>query len=198
MRFIKWKTRMGFSFSWDYETMSTELAGGTAVFYADVTKFMVEHMPASEPPKIGAPVHSRVRQVLGVPPLSPAVPLAAQAGDPWLLGVPGATPNAQLKALIEQSIGVNGKEAIDAIREQLVGIIGDGAIPAVAPKPDEDERVDKKKGRSIDDVDESVILAALETKPYKEFLSEAMKMGLTMPQAADLWRSHKANLAAVA
>lgn len=189
-RFMKWKTRMGFAFSWDYETMSSELAGGTAVYYADVTKFMVEHMPASEPPRIGQPVHSRVRQVLGVPPLSPAVPLAAQAGDPWLLGVSGAVPNERLKALITQSIGVNGKEAIDEIKDQLQELIGAGAIPAVPARPDEDERVDPKaKKRSIDDVD-------IDSVGYRQFLAQSMKAGQSMAEAAALWHQHQATLAA--
>jgi hypothetical protein len=196
-RFIRWKSRMGFAFSWDYDTMAAELAGQTAEYYADVTKFMVEHMPASEPPKIGQPVNSRVRQVLGVPPLSPALPLAAKKGNAWLLGKPGAKLEPTLRQLIVQSIGVNGREAIEAIEEQLEGIIGDDAMPAIAPRPDEDDRVGKKKGRSIDDVDESKVLAAIDTMGYREFLAESMKAGLKMTEAADLWHRHKAALAEV-
>ena len=194
-RFIRWKSKGGFRFAWDYDSMAAELSGGTGEFYADVTKFMVEHMPASAPVEIGYAIPPRVRQVLGTPPMTPAIPLAAKLGDPWLLGVPGARKNEKLRELLWQSQGSNHAEVVESIQRQLAEVIGDGARPAEPSNPHEDERVNTKKVRTIDDVDEGAILASIDTKGYRQFIADAMRDGMSMAQSAALWHQHRATLA---
>jgi len=86
MRFIVWERPGGFRFRWDYQTMANELAEGADAFYTEVVQFMTEHMKEEVVPEIGEPIPARVRRLVGKPPLSPAIPLSAEAGDPWILG----------------------------------------------------------------------------------------------------------------
>ena len=188
MRFIRWATD-GFSFRWDYDTMANELAADAAAYYDDVAKFMLDHMPHEPVPEVGDPIPKRVRQVLGPPTLSPAIPLAAEAGEPWILGVPGAPVNETLKACLYQNGNVGGREAIDLIKARLSQQITN-PVPSAPIDTFADQRVTERP-KSIDDVD----LASITKVTYQEFIGQAMKGGLSMADAALAWKAHKENLA---
>ena len=88
MFYIRWaKAKGGFHFRWDYEALANELVGNAVSYYEQVMEFMLEHMKGEPIPELGDPVPSMVlRSPIGKPPLSPAIVLACQAGDPWGLG----------------------------------------------------------------------------------------------------------------
>lgn len=188
MRYIKWG-KWGFSFQWDYETFAGELAAAASEYYDDVTKFMMEHLPHDAIPRVGDPVPKRVRQVLGPPPLSPAVPLAAQAGDPWILGVPGAQINEKLRECLYQVKNAGAKEALDDIKTRLLSEI-QNPVPTQHIELVDDPANDRPRSINTVDVDAIVKLS------YKEFLAGAMKGGMSMAEAAEAWAAHKAALAA--
>jgi len=194
MRFIVWeRAEGGFRFRWDYATMANDLSGDSAEFYARVGEFMGEHMPGVEWPEVGEPIPNKVLRILGKPPLSPALPLAAEAGEPWILGVPGAPVNDVLKAVIEQSATSNGRAALTMVRERMQTMAKNGATPAVptiAPEVD----VTAKRTRSIRDVN----AADLPEISYREYLAECLSRGMTMAAAAVSWQEHKNALKASA
>lgn len=189
MRYIKW-AKHGFQFRWDYDTMANELASSVSEYHDDLVKFMMEHLPHDVIPKVGEPVPRKVRQVLGPPPLSPAVPLAAQAGDPWILGVPGAPVNQKLADCLWQVRSSGAKETLAEIKDRLLNEITN-PVPS-APQQDFEDAQLAKAPRSIHTVD----LQAIQAVTYQQFIGEAMKGGLSMADAALAWREHKANLAA--
>lgn len=191
MRFIKWDRPGGFRFHWDYATMANELAGDSTQYYASVMDFMLEHMAGEPIPEVGEPVPTKVlRSPIGKPPLSPALPLAAEAGEPWILGVPGAPVNEMLKAIIEQSATSNGRQALIMVRERMQKLAGANAVQPLAPEVDPNV----KRTRTIKDVDVSNLPAI----SYKEYLAECLSRGMTMPQAAISWQEHKQALKASA
>jgi hypothetical protein len=182
---IKWERREGgFRFRWDYETMANELAGDESVYYASVMEFMLEHMPGQPIPEVGEAVPNKVlRSPLGKPPLSSALPLAAAAGEPWILGTPGAPVNEVLKAIIEQSTTSNGRQALNMVRERMAQMTAHGAVPTIAPEVDP-LHVQK---RTINDVN----AADLPKVSYPEFLAECMSRGMKQAAAILAWQEHK-------
>ncbi len=189
MRFAKWRRVGDLDFRWDYETMAAELSGITAEYYQDAVKFAIENNKPE--PEIGGPIDRSIRYVLGPPPLSPAIPLACEAGDPWMLGEPDAPVTQILKDILHQTAGANSKDALDFIRAKLKRDIGQSGVPLVPTVPAKPEVTERP--RTIADpgpmVDPSTVT-------YKEFLGEAMKRGMAMADAANAWAEHKANLAA--
>lgn len=198
MRFAKWRRDGDLNFRWDYNALAAELSGATAEYYAEVSNFMTDHMPHEPIPEVGEPVPARVRRSpLGSPPLSPALPLACEAGDPWILGTPGAVVNTMLKTLIEQGTHAGGKEALDFIRARMAAhasALGAAAVPTIV-HPTTDAR--DLRPKSITDVPQLPPVDP-NTVTYKEFVGEAMKRGMVMAEAAQAWRDHKAFLAAEA
>jgi len=190
MRYIIWERPGGFRFRWDYETLANEFAGGSHEFYTQVAEFMVEHMAGQAVPEDGEPIPAKVRRFFKAPPLSPAIPLAAQAGDPWILGEPGADDVLNLKAVLDQTINANGREALERIRSRTREKIGAAGVTPVATLPEEPAMSDRK--RSIHDVD----LSQIEKVTYQQFLAAALKGGMSMADAALAWQAHKNNVAA--
>ena len=191
MGYIKWDRQGGFTFRWDLETMANDLSENATAYYAQVFEFMAEHMAGHEPPDIGEPVPTKViRSPVGKPPLSPAIPLACLAGDPWILGTPGATPNKLLKDILDQSATANGRQALAEIRARMAKMVEQGGqvIPTRVVQTDADKAV---KARSIVDIDP----ANLPLLTYKEFLSACMAQGKTMAEGALAWQRHKDDLA---
>lgn len=188
MRYIVWDRPGGFKFRWDFDTMANDLSGDATAYYAQVFEFMMEHMAGVEPPELGEPVPTKVlRSPIGKPPLSPAIPLACKAGDPWVLGTPGAKVNKLLKDIIDQSATANGRQALTVIRERLAKMVGDNAVEERAPEVDPN----LKATRTINDVDPTLITRVT----YQEFLSAAMKGGMSMAEGAAAWKAHRENLA---
>ena len=191
MRYMVWeRPNGGFRFRWDYETMANDLSETAVSYYQQVFEFMTEHMPGVEPPEVGEPVPTKVlRSPIGKPPLSPAIPLACMAGEPWMLGIPGADVNTMLRDVLEQSSTSNGRAALNIIRERMKALAGDHAIPT---RPNEaDTPLAPKK--TIHDAD----LSNLDGMTYKEFLASAMKGGrMSMADAAVAWAEHRRNLVA--
>lgn len=188
MRFATWRRVGELDFRWDYETMAAELSGVTAEYYQDAVKFAIENNKPE--PEIGGPVDRTIRYVLGPPPMSPAIPLACEAGDPWMLGVPDAPVTQILKDILQQSAGANSKDALDFIRAKLAKDVGQSA-PAVPSTPA--VPLVMERARTITDPGPMVDPA---TVTYKEFVGEAMKRGMAMADAATAWKDHKENLAA--
>lgn len=191
MRYILWERHGGFKFRWDLETMANDLSGDATAYYAQVFEFMMEHMPGVEVPELGDPVPTKVlRSPIGKPPLSPAIPLACLAGEPWILGTPNAPVNGMLKAILDQSATANGRKALEVIRERMKVVAGEHAIQARAPEGDP---WNHKVARSIDDIDP----AAITQVSYVDFISAAMKdKRMTMAEAALAWKAHRENVAA--
>lgn len=188
MKYIAWERDGGFRFRWDFVTMANDLTDDATAYYASVFEFMMEYMPGVEPPELGDPVPTKVlRSPLGKPPLSPAIPLACEAGDPWILGMAGAAENPMLKSIIQQSATANGRQALALIRERLAQKVGTTAVPTIAPQEDPSARPIK----SIADVDP----ATFDNITYKEFLAAAMKAGMSMADGAAAWKAHRENLA---
>src|ERR1035437_3330308 len=162
MRFAKMVTGSD-QFRWDYSTMASELAGQTAEVYSDYRKFaMREKLPI---PEVGGVVDSLIRDALGEPPLSPAIPMACEQGDPWILGKPGAAVNPYLKEILEQGVGSSSKEALAYIGKRLSETAIQMAVPRIPTAPVAETAAEKPK--SIDD------LPNLEDMPeitYKDFL----------------------------
>jgi hypothetical protein len=188
MRFAKWHAVGDLDFRWDYETMAAELGGITAQYYQDAVKFAIENNKPE--PDVGAPVDRSIRYVLGPPPLSPAIPLACEVGDPWMLGVLGAAVNEELKAILEQQAGANGADALNAIRARLQKGVDASAVPMVPtverPVPD------VEKVRTINDVDPNAPIPAI---TYNAFVAEGRKRGVSMAELALAWAAHKQNTA---
>lgn len=186
MRYTVWERQGGFKFRWDFETMANDLSGDATAYYAQVFEFMMEHMPGVEPPELGEPVPTKViRSPIGKPPLSPAIPLACMAGEPWILGTPGAPVNMMLKAIIDQSATANGRQALTIIRERMAALAGENAIQA---RPIEETAV--KAARSIDTVDPT----NLPKLTYPEFLAMCMSKGMKQAEAVLAWQAHKTDL----
>ncbi len=192
MRYIKWERHGGFRFQWDFETMANDLSGDATAYYAQVFEFMMEHMPGVEPPELGDPVPTKVlRGPIGKPPLSPAIPMACIAGEPWILGTPGAPVNQLLKDILDQSSTANGRRALEVIRERMKVLAGENIIASRAPEVDPSLNQVK---RSITDIDPKTITHV----KYNDFVSAAVKAGMSMADAAVAWKAHKENLAAEA
>lgn len=192
MFYIRWaKAKGGFHFRWDYEALANELVGNAVSYYEQVMEFMLEHMKGEPIPELGDPVPSMVlRSPIGKPPLSPAIVLACQAGDPWGLGVAGAPVNEDLKLALEQSATSSGRAALILVREKMAKLVGDRAIPNIK----QDEEV-IRKARSIDDVEDVVL--TMSDLTYQQFISAATKRGrMSLAEAAVAWAEHKRNVAA--
>lgn len=183
MRFAKWKKVGDLHFTWDYDTMAAELGGDTAQYYQDAVKFAVENNKPE--PEVGGPVDRTIRYVLGPPPLSAALPLAAKLGDAWLLGIKGADVNHELKAVLEQQAGANSQEVLQAIMAKLTASAGASNVPRVPSQPVAEDRPERQK--SITDVDAS----SLPNISYKEFLAACMSRGMSMTDGALAWQEHK-------
>lgn len=192
MRFIQWERHGSFRFRWDYDAMASELVDDSTNYYASVMDFMLEHMKGEPIPDFGEPVPAMVvRSPLGKPPLSPAIVLACQAGDPWALGMPDAPINTDLKMTLEQSTTSSGRAALLVVRERLAQMIGAAAVPTRAPEP-----VAHAAPRSINSTPDVVTIDP-EKITYNEFVKECKRAdkGMSMPEIVSAWREHRANLA---
>jgi hypothetical protein len=190
MNKIQWERDGSFRFRWDYDSLAAEFAQGSEQFYTEVMEFMIEHMPGEEPPEVDEPIPRKARRLFK-PPLSAAIPLACQAGDPWILGVRGAAVNVQLKELLSQSVNANGREAVKLIRERLRTKFAEAGTALVETIPAEVSAY-AAAARSIDSVDVKTITHI----SYTDFIGAAMKdKAMTMAEAALAWKAHRENLA---
>lgn len=188
MRYIIWERPGSFNFRWDLETMANDLSGDATSYYAQVFEFMTEHMAGQEVPELGEPVPTKVlRSPIGKPPLSPAIPLACLAGEPWILGTPGAPVNQLLKDIIDQSATANGRQALQVIRAKMADLVGDTGIKERVVEPDPREA----KVKTIADVDVESITAVT----YNDFVKEGRKAGLSMAELSVAWKAHRENVA---
>lgn len=187
MKFAKFRKIHDVKFRWDYSEMADELAGITAAYYQDAVKFAIENNKPE--PDVGGPIDRSIRYVLGPPPLSPAIPLACEAGDPWILGVPGAPVNKMLKAILEQNFGANSKEAIDLIRAKMLAQQTESSVQSVPSLPA--EPVTKDPVRTINDA------SAVDPKniTYTDFVKACAGRKMNIKDIADQWAEHKRNLA---
>ena len=177
-------TEGSLDFRWDYGTMATELSGDAADYYQRAMEFAVEHNKPE--PELGGPVDRSIRFLLGKPPLSPAVPLACEQGDPWMLGVPGAPVNKVLHEVLTQGVQSNSKIALEVIKKALRDTEIREEIPLVAERPVARTVMDKKE-KTIHDID----LDAVPEITYQEFVKECRGRKMKLPEIAALWQEHK-------
>lgn len=172
MPYAKFAQEGDLDFRWDYTRLAEEWSGGTAAYYEEAGKIAINISDSITVPEVGGEVDRRIKLILGQPPLSPAIPLACELGDPWILGQMGAEVNKTLKALLAHGVA-NSQEVLNAIRERLQSQAATTKVPLVAssaPKIIETERV-----RSINDVDEAAPLSDI---TWPQFLGAAKKRGV--------------------
>lgn len=185
MAFAKFADVHVLDFRWDYEGVASELGGVTANWYQMVIAWAIEF---SKPePEVGGPVDRSIVYGYGKPPLSPAIPLACELGVPWILGTPGAPVDENLKKILEQNVGANGKEAIDFIRSKLIERSGTANVPLVPSAPVVPKT--KEVERTIND------LGPLEEITYPEFLKACRGKKMSIGDIAQAWTEHKKALA---
>lgn len=188
MEFAKFRGEHDVTFRWDYREMADRLSAQTAQYYQDAVKFALENNKPE--PEVGGPVDRSVRYVLGVPPLSPAIPLSADMGDPWVLGIPDAPVNKILKAVLEQTAGADQREALGLIMDRLARQVNEGNIPMVPSTPFVPNV--KEPARTINDE------APLEELPeitYPEFVKACRGRKMNMADIAAAWQQHKKDMA---
>lgn len=177
MRFAKFSKDGDLHFKWDYDLMIDELAGMTAGFYEEATKFALEHN--IEPvPEVGGVIERRIRSVFGYPPLSPEVPIAAQRGEPWLLGK-SPVVNETLRELVQQGAANGGRDAIAAIRARVAAYTPDADVV--------DEAEASESSETNDDA----------PMTYNAFAQKGRSMGMAQADISTAWNQYKAKLAGV-
>lgn len=193
MRFIKWERPGSFRFRWDYASMAAELSGDAAEYYQNVAVFITDHMPHETVPEVGEAIPPKVRRILGNPPLSPMLPLACEAGDPWILGMPGAPVNTLLKTIIEMHAGANGKEALLAMKDLLAKYAKESGVAVVETIPAEAAPVTVSRS-----INSAAPLASIDPEKitYNDFVKECKGKykEMAMPDIVSAWREHRANL----
>ncbi len=190
MRYAKFAQTGDLDFRWDYDTLAQDWSGQVASYYEEAGKLALQ-IPGDVPfPEIGDVVDRRIRLILGAGSLSPAIPLACKAGDPWILGRAGATDVLKLKPILEQQFGANGQEALLAIQARLDRMAeGSGVVPV----PTTPERlIEHERVKSITDLD----AASMPVLTYAAFMADAKQRGMGYAEAALGWKAHKENLAA--
>lgn len=169
MRYMKWAMEGGLDFAWDYDTIAQEWAEGGSAYYSDATKFALEHnLPVPQP---GGEIDRRIRDVFKDPPQSPAIPLAAKAGDPWILGKPGAKRNDELYGLLHHGQQQSAAEFLTAITNRILPTITDPVLPPPSKAEGEGEVT------------------------WKEFRTAMLKRGKTLKEAGEAWKEVQAALA---
>lgn len=187
MEFAKFPGIHANTFRWAYVEMADRLGGMTTAYYQDAVKFALENNKPE--PEVGGPVDRSIRYVLGVPPLSPAIPLSCELGDPWILGIPGASVNKMLKDILEQTAGANSREVLDLIRKQLADRATGSEVPLVPSTPV--PVVTKEPERTINDT----LPFEIEQVTYPEFLKECKGKKMTLGEIAAAWSEHKKAMA---
>lgn len=186
MRYAKFAQTGDLDFRWDYDANAEDWSELTGAYYDSAVQVSLQ-LPGEVPtPEIGGAVDRRIRAVLGQPPSSPAIPLACKAGDPWMLGKPGAKDALGMKPLLQQQLGANSQEALAMIRSRLAAQAEAEGMEAVPTLPEKPLEVERK--RSITDRPDVPIT-------YQQFVAEAKARGMTHAEATLAWKDHKANLA---
>src|ERR1700730_731365 len=194
MYYIRWaRAKGGFHFRWDYDALANDLVESSVAYYAGVMDFMLEHMKEYVEehgiPELGDAVPSMVlRSPLGHPPLSPAIVLACQAGEPWALGVKGAPVNEDLKRALLQSTTGSGRAALLAVRDRMTKMVGEYGVKEIVQETDV-----IKPPKTIKD-EEPLDMSEV---TYQQFFASCKSRGtMKMDEIVTAWREHKAKLAA--
>lgn len=175
-RFAKFRRDGDLHFEWQYHVMADELSADVASYYEAATKFALEHnLPV---PDVGGVVDRRISAVFGPAPLSPEIPLAAEAGDPGLLGTPGAVLSDDLKLILRQGTISTGHDALRQIKDRIANRMGTTIAPSTIEQAVE-----------IQDATQAAVT-------YQEFVKEGRKGGMSMADLAVAWAAHKSNVAA--
>ena len=178
--YAKFPADGGYRFTWDYQRLGDELGGMVSAYYDFATKTAIENnLPV---PEIGGVVERRVQALCGIPPFSPAISMACEMGDEWLLGKVGAVPTEGLAEIVKQNLQQfgNGNQALSAIRallEKAMGKAIDTRVTVAEAAP------------SAPQVEDAVPTV------YQEYVAWARKQGYTLKEIGPLWQEHKANLA---
>lgn len=173
-RFAKFRRDGDLHFEWQYHVMADELSADVASYYEAATKFALEHnLPV---PEVGGVVDRRISAVFGPAPLSPEIPLAAEAGDPGLLGTPGAVLSDDLKLILRQGTISTGHDALRQIKDRIANRMGTTISP--------DETF--LQAVSIEEAPGAAVT-------YQEFVKEGRKGGMSMADLALAWKAHKEN-----
>lgn len=191
MRHAKFSTAGDLDFRWDYDQVAEDWSAQAASYYEDAAKLSLQ-LPGNVPtPDVGGEVDYRIRVMMGPPPLSPAIPLACKAGDPWALGKPGAKDALGLEIVLRQGSVAKGQEALRIITDRLATQAKEAGLELMETRPE--KPAESEKVRSIHDVDPNAPIVAV---TYAAFIAEAKAQGMTHADAALAWKAHKENLAA--
>lgn len=191
MRHAKFAAEGDLDFRWDYDQVAEDWSAQAASYYEDAAKLAMQ-LPGNVPvPEVGGEVDYRIRVMMGPPPISPAIPLACKAGDPWALGRIGAPDTLGLEIVLRQGSVAKGQEALKVINERLAKVAKDAGVQLVETLPG--KVVEAEKVRSITDFDPQ---APLPEVTYAAFMNEAKSRGMTHADAALAWKAHKENMAA--
>lgn len=176
-RYAKFRRDGDLHFEWQYLPMADELSADVASYYEAATKFALEHnLPV---PDVGGVVDRRISAVFGPAPLSPEIPLAAEAGDPGLLGTPGAVLSDDLKLILRQGTISTGHDALRQIKDRIAQRMGTATEPF------------QTVGATMIPMGAENTTFAPVT--YQSFMSEARKNGMSMADIALAWKAHKEN-----
>lgn len=190
MRYAKFRRDGDLHFVWQYHSLASELADATQRYYQEAILFALEKNILPEP-EVGGPVAPKIRMVFGNPPLSPAIPMAAEQGDPWLLGVPGTPKNVVLEEILRQGVGSTSRAALELIRQSVQNLLAGTKTVAPVAQP---EDTSAKPVKTIHTLDDAAVAAMLDIS-YPEFVKQCGGKGMKLAEIAALWKEHKAALA---
>lgn len=178
MMYIEWPDRDTLDFRWKFDAMASELAGVTAEWYSLAQQMaQTANLPI---PDVGGDVHPTLIGLMGPPLLSPEIPLACEAGEPWLLGQRDAPINLRLQKLVSLGRQITSTYALETIRRRVIAMVEAGETDL--------STLDQKAAEAIAAIDPASIT-------YREFLADAITAGQSMAQGAAAWKEHRANLA---
>lgn len=199
MTYIDWPDRYTMDFQWRYAGLAQEWAAYTADWYSLAQQ--LAEAAKIDIPEVGGDCAPKLIGLMGPPPLSPEIPLAAEAGEKWLLGVKGAKVNVRLRTILNLGKAVTSTMAMDVIRARVKMMIDA-----------------QEAGESLEDIQrefatsETPIAAQIITEipdfsakdgphafdpaavTYAEFLAACRKRGMKAADIYAAWAEHKQTL----
>lgn len=179
---IDWLNEDSLEFKWRYASLAEEWAGYTSEWYSQAQQ-LAHVIPNVTIPEVGGDVHPILIGIMGPPPMSPEIPLACEAGEPWILGRINAPHNAYLQKLVHIGRAITSTMALETIRARVQAMIAAQSAGEV---------VEDLVGLPTLEID---ALSDPSQLSYKDFMADAKRNGIPYAEAATAWNAHKANLA---
>lgn len=201
MSYIDWPDADTLDFRWKFDALASEWAGYTAEWYS-LAQQMAESAKVTVP-EVGGVCDPKLIGLMGPPPMSPEIPLAAEAGEKWIIGVRDAKVNVHLRTILNMGRAITSTLAMDVIRLRVQAMIDAqdaGDLEAVQELSDLSSVTIPGAGdflghsEPVRGAEPDVPFDPSAIK-YPEFVAAGRKQGLPMPEIIVRWREHKANLA---